>query len=156
MKTLGVDQSYTSTGWCLNHNGTMTHFGTIKTTGDDMYSRAVQVADGIVDIIKHHKVDVVNCEGLAYGSVGDATRNLAGLAFVLITTLRRMCPTVIVNIVPPTTLKKHATQKGNASKQEMVDALPSNVRDRIIVAGYKKTTGLYDITDAHFLSTYPT
>lgn len=155
MIKLGIDQSYTSTGWVVNNDGDITNFGLIKTTGDDTFKRAATVADHIVALCVTHNVEQVGIEGLAFGSVGNATRSLAGLLFVVVTTLQRECPEIKVDVVPPTTLKKFATQKGKASKLEMVAALPPEVKQRITAAGYKKTTGMYDITDAYFLSMYP-
>lgn len=154
MITLGVDQSYTSTGYVVNDNGTVEHFGLIKAQGDSPYSKAAFIADQIVVRIITHSVNRVVLEGLAYGMVGNATRDLAGLLFVIITTLERECPDVSIVVVPPTSNKKNATGNGKASKTDMVNALPQDVLDRIVDAGYKKTTGQYDLADAYFLSTY--
>ena len=57
-------------------------------------------------------------------------------------------------IVPPTTLKKFATGSGKADKNEMIAALPVDVREHFNAQGYKKTTGLTDVADAYWLSTY--
>ena len=152
LKTLGIDQSYTSTGWCLNHNGNIVHFSTIKTTGEDMYNRAITVADTIVALVKTHKVDVVNCEQLAYGMTGNATRDLAGLLFVIVTTLKRECPTVKVNLVSPTTLKKMATGSGKATKKDVIASVPDPILTQFKSCGFKVTTGLADLCDAYWLS----
>lgn len=152
MITLGVDQSYTSTGYVANNSGTMEGFGLIKAQGDSPYTKAAYIADQIVIRIFAYKVERVILEGLAYGMVGNATRDLAGLLFVIVTTLERECPDVSIVIVPPTSNKKNATGNGKASKTDMVNALPQDVLDSFVKAGYKKTTGQYDLADAYWLS----
>lgn len=155
MKTLGVDQSYTSTGWCLNHNDQMTHFGIIKSKGNSTYERAADVANTLVALVKQHKVDLVNCENLAFGMRGDATRDLAGLLYVIVTSLQRECPTVKIGLIAPTSNKKRATGKGTASKRDMIDALPEAVLTQFKEKNFKVTTGLADLADSYWLSTDP-
>jgi hypothetical protein len=38
----------------------------------------------------------------------------------------------------------------------MINALPEAVKDSFVSSGYKKTTGLTDLTDAYWLSIYHT
>lgn len=154
MKILSADQSFTSTGWCLVANNKMTQFGVIKSDGtQDIYARAEYIALELVSLIKKHKPDVVRMEGLAYSMLGNSSKDLAGLLFVIITSIRRECKTE-VELIAPTALKKFATGAGTANKRMMLDSLPQKVREQIGDAGYKFTTGATDITDAYFLARY--
>ena len=54
--------------------------------------------------------------------------------------------------MPPNTVKKVATGKGKADKQELYEALP--LKPQALFSekmGLKKTTGLYDLTDAYWI-----
>ena len=50
---------------------------------------------------------------------GDSTAKLQQAYGVLLAEIARNCPTAVVTWVPPATLKKAATGKGNATKAEM-------------------------------------
>jgi Holliday junction resolvasome RuvABC endonuclease subunit len=153
-RTLGFDQSYTNSGFCITDvTGDVLEFGTFKSTKAlDVYDRAKQVAQFIIDMVNKHNVNHVNLEGLAFGICGDATRDLAGLLFVIITTLRRCCPAVTHSIHAPTSVKKKATGSGKAEKALMINSLPASLLMQIEEAGYRKTTGQADIADAYWLS----
>lgn len=156
-KFVGIDQSYTCSGYCVvDETGNVIELGTVKTSikdDGDIYNRAMIVTNALKDLIGKHDPHSFGIEGLAFSMMGNATRDLAGLQFIIITQFRR--ETKYGNnmvIVSPNTLKKFATTKGNAKKQEMVDALPKDVLDLIIEKKYKKSTGLYDVTDAYFIA----
>lgn len=158
-KFVGIDQSYTSSGYCIvDEAGTVIEIGTVKTsnkTGGDIYTRAQSVAVALEQLVKQYDPHMCGIEGLAFGMRGDATRDLAGLQFVIITQFRRETNYgENMVIVSPNAVKKFATSKGKASKQEMVDSLPANVLDLIQEKNYKKSTGLYDVTDAYFIAMY--
>lgn len=154
--TLGIDQSYNNSGFCVvDEIGTVIEFGTYKTDKTlDVYDRAVQVATFIVDKMMQHQVTRIHIEGLAFGIRGDATRDLAGLLFTIITAIRRQDKTVAVHEIAPTSLKKFATKSGKAAKSEMMEAVPSDVMERFTAAKFKKTTGLADLCDAYWLARY--
>lgn len=150
MTTIGIDQSFTCTAMYVV-DGECNPIITIPSDkADDIFTRARHIADNVVQFANEYKPEEIRIEGLAYGSTGSATRDLAGLQMLIICELRKagFTPTII----PPNTLKKFATTKGNASKVEMHDALPQPIKDRI--AGYKKTKGLYDVVDAYWLAHY--
>lgn len=154
-RILGFDQSYTSSGFCICIDGDVTEFGTFKTTKElDVYSRAIQTADFIVKTVTDHNITEIRLEGLAFGIRGDATRDLAGLLFTIITTLKRQHPTVPVTIIAPTSLKKFATGSGKSDKKAMISAVPEATMQKFLDAKFKKTTGLADVTDAYWLSKF--
>lgn len=112
----------------------------------------------MVEVIQLNKIERVVFEDLAFGARGDATRNLAGLLFVLIQVLLEYNTIYGLNIglevVAPTSLKKFATKSGKADKTQMVAALPKDVLKQFADAKFKKTTGLTDLADAYWLSQY--
>lgn len=154
---LGIDQSFSSTGIVLYHMGQVVDFSLIKTEPNkldhlDVFKRCITISDKILGIVDMMSVTELYIEGLGFGSVGDATRNLAMLQAMIISKIITKHPHISINIVPPTTLKKFATDSGKASKVEMYNALPEEVK--VLFKDVKKTKGLYDLTDAYFLSTY--
>lgn len=155
-RTIGIDQSYTSTGYCVvDESGAVVDFGTFKSAkANDVYDRATQVATFVSDKVREHNAVAINLEGLAFGIRGDATRDLAGLLFTIITTLRRNNGAVPHGIIAPTSLKKFATGTGKSDKAAMIAAVPQNVLDQFTEAKYKKTTGLADLCDAYWLAKF--
>lgn len=148
---LGIDQSYTFCGIVLLNEDGAVEFSTIHTsTGCDIYDRAGNVASHIGNIIKKYKPAVVGVEGLAFAKFGNATRDLAGLLFVIMNKMRTDGVNDI-SIIPPNTLKKSATGSGKATKEDMVNALPEDVKVSF-KKQYKKTKGLYDIADAYWIA----
>lgn len=151
---LGLDQSLTSTGWYIMAPGYEDH-GTISTSREkdnplDSYTRVLFMADAIRDLIMEHKVDVLVIEGLGFGAKGNATRDLAGLQYHIICSVLRMPRKVRIAVIPPTTLKKFATDNGRANKEDMFDALPDMTKE--VIKKYPKSRGRYDVTDAFYLS----
>jgi hypothetical protein len=83
---------------------------------------------------------------------GNATRDLAGLQFSIITKIKFILQMDIEIIAPPT-LKKFATGSGRASKIDMINALPPEVYEHFTKEKkWKKSSGLTDVTDAYFLA----
>jgi len=154
--TLGIDQSYTCTGYVIVDESNVIHkFGTFKTTKDkDVYERAIELADFIEDLVTQYSIKDVRIEGLAFGIRGDATRDLAGLQFVVITRLKVKHPSTVVKIIAPTSLKKFATGTGKSDKAAMITAVPQNVMDKFVTAKLKKSSGLADVTDAYWLALF--
>lgn len=154
MRILGIDQSYTSSGIVvLDDNGKMIHSEIFKTPKeDDVFVRAEAISDKIVATVKEFAVESVSIEGLAFGSVNaNATRDLAGLQFLIVTKVR-LGLEIPVSIMAPTSLKKFATGSGKATKKEMIASLPSDVLETFKSSGFKVTTGLADLADAYFLA----
>jgi Holliday junction resolvasome RuvABC endonuclease subunit len=155
---LGVDQSYTSSGIVIFdvnlETTTVIHTEIFKTPKEmDIYQRAWKISMHIVDLCIKHSVQFVAIEGLAFGMRGDATRDLAGLQFTIITQL--MCEhNIPVTVITPKSLKKFATDNGKATKKDMINALPPEVLEVFKGQGYKLTTGLADLADSYFLGSF--
>lgn len=155
---LGIDQSYSSTGYViLNTDCNVIDFGTIsakKSDKYDIFDRATIISTGLIQLTKQYKPMICGIEGLAFSKLGNATRDLAGLQFVIITQLRNNgYDNDHVIIATPKQVKKFAGE-GNADKEFMVNSLPLEFRDSILQRNYKKTTGLYDIADAYWIAKY--
>jgi Holliday junction resolvasome RuvABC endonuclease subunit len=151
MKVLAIDQSYTSTGIVLFEDGAFKNAELYKTDPEkDVYERVWDLTLHIISLVLDHKPDVIALEGLAFSKFGNATRDLAGLQYTLVVTLRHTFKHKVV-IIPPNTVKKNATGKGNAKKPEMYEVLPEGVKQYFKDMGAKKTKGLFDLTDAYWI-----
>lgn len=152
MRILGIDQSYNSCGVIILEGEQLVHAERFVSNKDtDIYQRAWDIANKVSEVAVKFNVDFVAIEGLAFSKFGDATRDLAGLQFVIITTLRFINNYEVI-VISPNAVKKVATGAGNASKDMMVDALPNEIKAHFDTMKLKKTTGLYDLTDAYFIA----
>lgn len=124
MKIAAFDLSLTATGWATwtGEEGfkPWVDFGTIaggslpKTaTEAQSIQRIYSVASQVLS--KAEGADMVLFEGLSYGSNDPSAQERAGLAMLIRVDLWRDGRGYI--LVPPTTLKKFATGKGNAPKE---------------------------------------
>jgi len=151
-KIFGIDKSYTCSGLIVLEGDEVLHSEKFVTDASkDKPARAWEVAKRINEIVDLHKPDIVALEGLAFGMRGDATRDLAGLQFVIVCLLREMCGKECI-VVSPRTVKKIATGSGNADKMEMYELLPKEIKKLFEEMGLKKTTGMLDLTDAYYIA----
>lgn len=151
MKVLGIDQSYRSCGIVVLDDEEMIFCERYVTDQEkDVYDRAHQLATHIQLLAIKHNPDKIALEGLSFGSTGNVTRDLGGLLFTIIVYLRRDGNDAIV-IAPPT-VKKVATGKGNVKKEQVIEALPTEIRGEFDAMGVKKTTGLSDLADAYWVA----
>lgn len=155
MNMIALDQSITCTAYCYFEEGKLLSFGCIKTSAGtgSLHDRCYLIAKKLKRIRagKEEISGEVTCvrEGLAMGNTkGNSGKDLAMLVGYIQSDLGPM------KEVSPTALKKFATGKGTASKQDMVNALPADVLKTFKEAGYKKTTGLTDLADAYFVGRY--
>ena len=152
MKIIGIDQSYTCSGIVVLEDGEMVHSEVYKTPkAMDTYERAERVAGHLLVLAYQFEPDHIGIEGLAFGMRGNATRDLAGLQFVIINKMR-FKGNFPVDIIAPNAVKKLATGSGKAKKEEMYEALPQITRKTFDDLGVKKTTGRYDLTDAYWIA----
>ena len=142
MKILGIDQSYNSTGIVILNNGILESFKVIKVDKkiDNIYDKALTIALEISIIIEENNINDIHIEGLGFGSVGSATRDLAGLQFSIINICKLKNPNLKFLILSPNTVKKFATGSGKASKTEMIDALPIDIKQLFLDKNYKKSS----------------
>lgn len=151
----GIDQSLTKTGIVIYDcdSDVMIHYEIIETKLNkadalDSYKRVNEIASRIEFLCDLYSVESVRIEGLSYGSVGQATRTLAGLHYVIVDRLMRA--SIDVAVIAPTQLKKAATGSGRADKQQMLDAVSKIDRDEFEKIG--KTKGRFDLADAYHLA----
>lgn len=155
MLSLGIDQSYSCTGLLLLDNNKITHWDLIRTSKDyEIYERAWIISQSVHEVVKQYKPDVIGIEGLAFSGAGNATRDLAGLQFMLVIYLKYIYKHPNVQVIPPTTIKKFATGKGNCNKDAMVEALPRHIADCFVKLKLLKSKGLYDVCDAYWIAKY--
>lgn len=154
---LGIDQSFTSSGICvLDEKANVVHHEVINTTDadGDIFDRSLKVVNRIEQIVTIHEPIKLSLEGLAFSKFGNATRDLAGLQFVIVTHLkhRQAEYAKTLEIVSPNLLKKFASGTGSADKNKMYDSLPAEIKE--VFKGYKKTKGRSDVVDAYWLAKY--
>lgn len=155
MIKMGIDQSFRKTGICVVDSEENVLFHDVISTecGDKSIltkvDNAVEIARQLVVLVDIYNVDLVNIEGLSFGARGDATRDLAGLLFIILSYLKKV---VDVEIIPPNTLKKHATGNGRASKEDMLSSLPDDMIEAFMKVSIAK--GRYDLADAYWLACY--
>jgi Holliday junction resolvasome RuvABC endonuclease subunit len=154
MIVLGIDQSYTASGLVVASGEEMLYSGVFKTPKDmDIFQRAWNISEHIVETVTKLNVELIAIEGLAFGMTGNATRDLAGLQFLIVSKLRHVLRKQVI-IVSPKSLKVFATANGKAKKKDMIAALPEDIVSIFKGEGYKLTTGLADLADAYFLMQY--
>lgn len=153
MIVFGIDQSYTSTGLVITRNKQVILSKIIKSDKTlNNFQRIINIKNKLFEYIKEYEPTIINIEGLSFASTGNATRNLAGLQFVIVTSIMEDFPKIKINIVAPQTLKKISVQNGHAKKEELFDKLPNDIKEEYIK--YPKTNGRFDLTDAYWLSIF--
>jgi Holliday junction resolvasome RuvABC endonuclease subunit len=151
---LGIDQSYTSSGIVVVKDQELLYSSVFKTPKDeDIFDRAWRISEHVLEVVEKFGVELIAIEGLAFGMTGNATRDLAGLQFLIVSKVRQIAKKRIV-IVSPKSLKVFATTNGKAKKKDMIGALPDEIVSVFKGEGYKLTTGLADLADAYFLAQY--
>lgn len=152
MRIISVDQSFTHCAYVVFEDNTMTEFGVFTSDKTKpMHIRAFDVASQIKDLYMRVAPDTILFEDLAYGSVGNATRDLAGLLFTIRAILHQSTPNFEHAVIPPTAVKKKALGKGKGTKTDMITALPDHIANQFKSMNYKKTTGLGDLADAYWI-----
>jgi crossover junction endodeoxyribonuclease RuvC len=151
MRILAIDQSYTSSGLVILDDGKILHAEIFSSdANEDIFMRAWAVTEHIQKLAKRFGPDHIAMEGLAFSKFGNATRDLAGLQYMIMGILR-FVEGYNVLVISPNTVKKVATGKGNAKKEQLLESLPSDVKSHFEDMGAKKTKGLYDLSDAYWI-----
>jgi crossover junction endodeoxyribonuclease RuvC len=113
---MGLDLSLTSTGYAvLNGNGELVDNGLLQVKSKEV--KRLQELSGLLDELLHRYCpDLVGIEGYAYGKHNRAHQigEWGGIARLMLAGMK--IPTIVM---PPTSVKKFVTGKGNAPKDEM-------------------------------------
>ncbi|HNB58717.1 MAG TPA: hypothetical protein PK308_00290 [Phycisphaerales bacterium] len=117
MNLLALDLSLTGTGWATNgtHGAFSGVFGAEDLTG---LERIASLRDDCLRLAWKHGPDLVVIEGLVATRFGNASLDLAGLGWAV--RLGLHAAGIPYVDVAPTSLKKFATGKGNATKIEVL------------------------------------
>jgi len=126
MIVVGLDLSLTATGIAVNRDDEPAEWtwrvrskGTKADTLDDRAQRLGELARRILRAVGNP--DLVIVEAPAFAQVSGSHHDRSGLWWLVVEPLLALvCP---VAEVAPTTLKKYATGKGNASKDEVLAAI---------------------------------
>jgi Holliday junction resolvasome RuvABC endonuclease subunit len=113
-RILALDLSLVATGWCLA-DGTTGRIDGTKLRGVERLDHIVRQVQALT-----RGVDLVVIEGYSFGSKGSSIFNIAELGGGVRLLLYRLGLPFVE--VPPSTLKKWATGKGNCGKDEMIAA----------------------------------
>lgn len=156
-KVLGIDQSFKNTGWCVTVDGKLTAHGMIHSPKElDKFTRMHWVGQRIEDLIIDHLPDIVSLEGLPFGTLpGNSSKDLAGLqavvgVYIIVNEGYPLGDTLF--LPPPTSVKLFATGSGKASKEDMVEALPDDVKELFNKVPISK--GRHDLADAYWLALF--
>lgn len=182
MKVLGIDQSLSKCGFCFMVDGVPVSFDLSKTGAAKVKTKRkdTNYYENLCDQIHHICVDLeghvsefqpdkIVFEALSFGSVGDATRNLAALMGALRETIIRSEWEGEVTEIAPTSLKTYAhrflpedlkwdgaTKAGKPKKvkmdKKMMVTAAREINGQDFLSGYNYSTGLDDLTDAYFLA----
>lgn len=115
---LGLDISLVETGYCV-YSTNCTVCGVIKSSPrKNRFERYDHILSKIAYIVNTHKPDLAIIEGYAFGCHGRAVFDLAEIGGII----KHWCYNkgLLFHEIPPTTLKKWATGKGNATKDIMM------------------------------------
>lgn len=123
---VGLDLSLTSTGVAIIHGDKVTVDRLVSrpkpspTTGDQA-SRIAHIASELITRIPLSHQTFVGVEGPSYASTGSGAHILGGLWWCVRAQLEAYGLDTIV--IPPASVKKYATGKGNAAKDEVLAAI---------------------------------
>lgn len=146
MRYVGIDPS-TKTGLAIiDDRGNVINVEEIKSKQTQDPDRFVDIAMAVVEQIEPN--DIITIEGFSYGSKGKGVSTQYGLGWIIRYFLYERG--YEYTEIPPTSVKKFATGKGNTKKDEMVlpifrkwgfEHTSDNVRDAFVLAQMAK--GIY-------------
>ena len=95
------------------------------------YDNALDINEKINNIVEFVPYgSICNIEGYSFGSISN--RALQGAEFIGVVKYHLKSMDCVVNVVNPSTLKKHSTGKGNADKRMMFNSLPLDIQKNLI------------------------
>jgi len=120
--------------------------------------RFQHLAANICNFLVHHEVEKVLIENYAFGGSGRVYQigENCGILKYLLSEVD-----IDVDLLPPTALKKFATGKGNAKKQQMIEQFESETGVDLwehfcIKKGKTIPSPIDDIVDSYYLAKYET
>ena len=147
---MSIDQSLSCSGITIWEDNQMVHSVCVKTPAKiEAIVRIRSIIADIATLVNTYNVKHIVIESLPYGSVSSSVRALAALYHCI----QNYCldNNVGFSEAHVTKVKKNFTGKGNAGKGDMLKVLETNYPRYYEVfsnQGYKKTTGLADLTDS--------
>lgn len=121
-RVLGIDPSLVSTGLVVvDAQGKRIREKVAGTVPGEVLPRLQAITDQVLIMVGTFKPSLVVMEGLSYGSKGGMQFDRTGLHYVMRFLISQYHPALGkgIKIVPPTTLKKWVTTKGNSKKEDM-------------------------------------
>lgn len=122
MRIIALDLSLTETGWAVHLDGRPVQAGVMKPPrlNSSGTRRLAWFRDQVHAMSQHFDPVLVAVEGYSFGSKGQAVYGIAELGGVVRLALHDLQVPIVV--VPPASLKKYATGRGNAKKEEVLVA----------------------------------
>lgn len=123
------------------------------------YLSSTILIDKTIEIIKkwleRFDIDELNLEGYSFSSLSSSTDKIHEFGGILKYMIFRHYK---LNIFPPSTIKKKFSGKGNATKEEMFNSLPSSLKDSFnkLCSTLKLKVdkrGISDLVDSYAIST---
>lgn len=142
MKVLGIDPGLAHLGWAVVHLepdgerlGALGVVKTVKRSGqgvlvtDDLHRRGMELARALVGILDQHQPVAVCAESISYPRNASASASIGRAWGILDSELeRRGLPLISAS---PQAIKKAATGRLSASKEEVADALDARFGGRL-------------------------
>lgn len=119
MTILALDLSLTATGYCYDTELTGIECGFWR-TGLKGHARLEAIRQNVLRILRNEEPSAVFLEGFSFGSQGRAVYEIGGLGYIIRHELWKQ--DIPYAVVSPSSLKKYATGRGNANKDEMLAA----------------------------------
>lgn len=117
--------------------------------------RFAKLSNWSIGIIEKHNVTHVNIEGYAFGAVGRVFQIAENAGLLKYAVYKKGLES---HVHAPTVIKKFATGKGNAKKENMYDAFFSetgvDIREKIGIISVKQWNPVSDIVDAYYIAKY--
>lgn len=135
MRVIGLDLSLTATGFALIEDATVTvRTITSKPRGDSLADRQARLHNLVADLLINHMptgpVDLVVIEQPAFSRTTGHHHDRSGLWWLVVDAIWGWSESPLpVAEVSPTTLKKYATGRGNAGKDEVLLAVARRFPD---------------------------
>lgn len=133
----------------IEYNRLESNKGEYQTKEFNKATNIYNICTIIRDIIQLYEPDLVQMEGVSYGSRGSAALvDLAGLNFAIRMTIIR--ENIQFNILAPTTIKKFAVGDGGAEKDVMIASWKKLDKNIVNISEIK----LDDLADSYFIAHY--